>query len=231
MDETMITLKKKNFWFKFLTKVFIFFFVGLITIQSRTHSPPAVPTDPFSMMHHGEAQAKMMDQSEMQQKTATLSMMARNKDKAVEWLYNKTTRVPKTLANEYVNFIVENIEPQLQPLILVLMTVESEGNPFAKSPKGAIGITQIVPKYWENELVSQGIINEARDLYDFRKNILCSQYILKSFFEGGHSLKSVLVQYSGYRSNYYEKVQLRLNDFTNHISTAVNHKGNRKKLK
>jgi hypothetical protein len=151
-----------------------------------------------------------------------ISVLEKHKDRAVEWLYKKTYVVPRSMLIDYVDFITVNVDPDLQPLVVALLTVESDGNPFAVSHKGACGITQIVPKYWENRLIEEGIISEKRDLFDFRLNILSHQYILKTLMadEAPNNHKSLLIRYSGYHSGYAEKVMKRMSDLTRFLTTS-----------
>lgn len=168
------------------------------------------------------ASATIAGKHKGENKHQKISILEKHKDRAVEWLYKKTYVVPRSMLIDYVDFITVNVDPDLQPLVVALLTVESDGNPFAVSHKGACGITQIVPKYWENRLIEEGIISEKRDLFDFRLNILSHQYILKTLMadEAPNNHKSLLIRYSGYHSGYAEKVMKRMSDLTKFLATT-----------
>lgn len=139
------------------------------------------------------------------------TLLDKNRSKAVEWLYSSTDKVPKTVAAEYVDFIVENVDPKFQLLLLAVIQTESRGDPFALSKRGAVGITQIIPKYWEAELIAQGLITEKRDLFDYRTNILCSQYVLKQMVKNSGSIHAALVKY-GCNKAYSNAVLKKMNN-------------------
>lgn len=211
----MVRQRKGKWLGRFRIIKFAIFLIAATIVIANNLTPPAELKIPESVQNitseivtEREAQASITFNTPKPE-----SLMQKNRDRAIRWFYKKTDKIPQSIAGEYVDFIGANIEPKLQPMVLALVTVESGGDAFAQSPKGACGITQIVPKYWEKRLISEGLISEARDLFDYRKNLLCHQYILKTLMEEyGENLNRLLVAYSGYRTEYSDKVLSRTND-------------------
>lgn len=210
--------QRKGKWMgRFRIVKFAIFLIAATIVITNNLTPPTELKIPESVQNiasevvmEREAIASL---GSLEPKKPVESLMQKHRDRAIWWFYKKTDKIPQTIAGEYVDFISTNIEPKLQPLVLALVTVESGGDAFALSPMGACGITQIVPKYWEKKLISEGLIKEARDLFDYRKNLLSHQYILKTLIDkNGENMSRVLVAYSGYNTKYADKVLGRAND-------------------
>lgn len=90
-------------------------------------------------------------------------------------------------------------------LLLSLIIVESRCNSKALSSQGAIGLTQIVPKWHMKALYSQGIVSSLNpyELYSVSKNIRASLYILNSYAKVSKSIEEVLARYNA--GNNYRK--------------------------
>lgn len=211
-------------WSQFvrIVKLSIFLTAATLFINSNLELPkiPCAPTSIQNVVNtvtsEREANAAAISKKEKE------TLMQMYKERATGWLYKKTHVVSRVLVNDYIDFITANVEPTLQPLVLALLTVESEGNPCALSPKGACGATQIVFKYWGKELIEQGLIAEERDLFDYKMNILCHQYIIKKIMaENNGNLRKSLVDYSGYKVAYADKVISRINDLNRSLSTGA----------
>lgn len=92
----------------------------------------------------------------------------------------------------------------LDPLILAaLIQQESSYRSQVVSPAGAVGLTQVMPRYWQN--ICQG------DLFNESDNINCGAYILKKYEKNANSLKKALAHYNvgptAYNSNRKMKKQ------------------------
>ncbi len=127
-----------------------------------------------------------------------------------------------------MNFIAENVEPRLQPTILTLVVHESTGNPFAVSTKGAVGATQIMFRYWGKALIEEGLISEERDLFDYRNNILCCQYILTHLLsQEGESMRKALMRYGDGKGGagvvYQDNVSRRRDDLIKSLTRTHKH--------
>ena len=113
------------------------------------------------------------------------------------WIYDNNTRVDMLSAIIYADFIYRNTKHPA--LVIAIITRESNFRPTCRSSCGALGLGQIRPKFWLEELHQLDIgIDEAKDLYCWRKNILAVDYIVSKLlikFDG--DAKKVLKYYVG----------------------------------
>lgn len=120
----------------------------------------------------------------------------------VSWILNHSSKISKrTATNIYeTTMFMEN-----GLLYIALVYRESNFNPAARSKKGAIGLTQIMPGIWVKELIEQGIIKERRDLFDYDKSLLASEYILTEYYKETGSWEKALRKYVGKKHKTYAK--------------------------
>ena len=90
-------------------------------------------------------------------------------------------------------------------LLMSMIKVESNFNPLAISKKGAVGLMQIMPNIWVDELKDKGIIESENDLFTIDKNIRAGHYILTKYQEG-RTLHQALKKYSGGDNRYHKRV-------------------------
>jgi len=121
----------------------------------------------------------------------------------VDWVYSKSTRISKRMAQEIVN---ETYKEAVQPLlVLALFQAESEFFPGAVSSANAIGLGQIIWKHWEKPLVAKGICKERRDLFDIQTNIQATVFILNALMkEHKGDIHKVLNAYLGASNKTYK---------------------------
>lgn len=93
-----------------------------------------------------------------------------------------------------------------QKLINSIILVESNGNPKAKSKKGALGLMQVRYCVWKDELKEKGIIKKRNDLFHPQKNINAGTYILAKYIAQTGDIRKALVKYSGGSKTYAKKV-------------------------
>lgn len=91
----------------------------------------------------------------------------------------------------------ESEKHNIDPLtVLSIMGVESTYNPFAKSHKGAIGLTQIMPRYHRakiSELKKQNL-----DLFSIKGNIIVGIQVIKEYLSlANGNIQSALQMYNG----------------------------------
>lgn len=112
----------------------------------------------------------------------------------VNWILDNSSKISRQTA---VN-IYETIVSMENGLLYVAIGYrESNFDQAAISKKGAIGITQIMPGIWTDVLIEQGIIKERRDLFDYKKNLLASSYILTEYYKETGCWKKALNKYVG----------------------------------
>jgi soluble lytic murein transglycosylase-like protein len=91
-------------------------------------------------------------------------------------------------------------------LLLAICKVESSFNPFTKSHKNARGLMGVVPKWWMDELMQNGVIDSKRDLYDIEGGVAAGNYILNKYFSKHKDIRTALLKYSGGDKKYPTKV-------------------------
>ncbi len=89
---------------------------------------------------------------------------------------------PVVVPNSYSNFIAEASQRFGIPAswLRAVMTVESAGNPKAVSPKGALGLMQLMPDTWSALRVQYHLGNDPFDPHD---NILGGAAYLRELFD------------------------------------------------
>lgn len=111
---------------------------------------------------------------------------------------------PET-ANRVSPMIVQSADKYaVDPLLLAAMIrQESSYRNYAISPAGAVGLTQIMPQFWQQKCPG--------DLFDEYNNINCGSYILANYNQSAGSWDKALAYYnvgpSGYNSSWKMKRQ------------------------
>lgn len=82
-------------------------------------------------------------------------------------------------------------------VLLALIRIESGFNPDARSSKGALGLTQVVPKWHEDRIKTARRDLGIYSLYEPRLNIHVGAQILRSFIDASSDLREGLLRYNG----------------------------------
>ena len=92
----------------------------------------------------------------------------------------------------------ESIKKNLEPtLVLSLIDNESRFQQHIKSPVGAVGLTQVMPKY-HKEKIDELRKNEGTDIFSITGNIKVGTQILREYLnQAGGNLKKALQMYNG----------------------------------
>ena len=115
------------------------------------------------------------------------------------------------------NTFLQSHEQNLNPLLLLsVISVESTFQPNVQSPSGAIGLTQVIPKYHQNKI--QKLDNPTKDLWSIDGNIQVGAEILKEYLVlSKHNLRNALHRYNGSYNDpsnkYSKKVLSKLNQY------------------
>lgn len=113
--------------------------------------------------------------------------------------------VEANTANRVSPMIVQSAERyDLDPLLLAaVIRQESSYRSYVTSPAGAVGLTQIIPRYWQNTCPG--------DLFDESTNIQCGSYIIARYKSSAGKLPKALAYYNvgptGYNSDRRMKKQ------------------------
>lgn len=96
---------------------------------------------------------------------------------------------PET-ANRVSPYIVQTADQyNLDPLLLAaVIRQESTFRPYVSSPAGAVGLTQVMPRYWQATCPG--------DLYDELTNINCGSFILTKYKNAAGSMPKALGYYN-----------------------------------
>lgn len=117
----------------------------------------------------------------------------------------KAYSVETTTAQRIAPMILQHAEQyDVDPLLLAAMIrQESSYRSQVVSSAGAVGLTQVIPRYWQQ--TCQG------DLFDENTNIQCGTLILAKYNKSAGSWKKALAYYNvgptGYHSNWRMKRQ------------------------
>lgn len=129
-------------------------------------------------------------------------------DKLSRWVYNKSTKIPKSLSTEIITFVYENCEHP--KIILGIIAEESDFDMFAfRNDTKVYGLGQVKWDVWKNELIQFNIL-ENRDLYDWKKNILACNYIFNKYYKQTKSLDKALSKYVGEINNDMQKYRANI---------------------
>lgn len=132
-----------------------------------------------------------------------------SKDVLVNWALKESRNISRRLLTEIVD---EAFKTKYGLLILAIAKNETNFDISANSKAGAVGLMQIMPKIWTEELITSGIIAEERDLYDPILSIRSAEYILDKFITKHNSMDKVLNAYVGGSDEYVNKVQTTLGE-------------------
>ena len=142
----------------------------------------------------------------------------------VNWILERSSKISRQMA---VNIYETAMSMENGLLYIALTYRESNFDPTAISKKGAIGLTQIMPGIWVDELIKQGIIKEEKDLFDYDKNLLTSSYILTKYYKETGSWKKALNKYVGKHKTYARDVLAAYGE----LQLLCNTENNRKEKK
>ncbi|TCM65040.1 transglycosylase-like protein with SLT domain [Acinetobacter calcoaceticus] len=108
----------------------------------------------------------------------------------------KAYSVPKATADRVSPMIIQSADQQgVHPVLLAAMIhQESSYRSHVVSSAGAVGLTQVMPRYWQQKCPG--------DLFDERTNINCGSYILASYNQSAGSWKKALAYYNVGPTNY-----------------------------
>ena len=111
--------------------------------------------------------------------------------------------VSPNTANRLSPMIVRSAEQNdVSPLLLAaVIRQESNYNSVARSPTGAVGLTQIIPSHWRQSCPG--------NLYDESVNINCGAHVLASYYKSAGSWSKAVAYYNvgptGYERSFWTR--------------------------
>ena len=112
-------------------------------------------------------------------------------------------RVDATTAQRVSPMIVQSAEQYAVDPILIaaLIRQESSYRNYVVSPAGAVGLTQIIPRYWQQSCPG--------DLFQENININCGTYVLARYNQRAGSWKKALAYYNVGPSGYNNQRKMK----------------------
>ena len=115
----------------------------------------------------------------------------------------KAYSVSPDVANRVSPMIVQSAEQFDVDPLLIAATIRQESSyrSNAVSPSGAVGLTQVMPRYWQQSCPG--------DLYNEYTNIRCGTMILSKYNQSAGSWKKALAYYNVGPNNYESSWKMR----------------------
>lgn len=137
------------------------------------------------------------------------------------YILSRNKKVYPKFAAEITDHILEYSEKYgVHPDIVVsIIAVESNFSYWSVSNKNAVGLMQVVYKYWKDDEDVDDILDEEDDLYDPELNIKVGCLILSKLKNQHKDIRKYLNAYYG-GTGYYEKVSAEFSKFK--LSTEYN---------
>jgi hypothetical protein len=139
----------------------------------------------------------------------TQTSILSTEDTLAGWVYSKSEKISIGTAKLIVK---EALKTERPLLILAMASAESEFVPSATSPKGAIGLMQIIWHFHGKTLVDAKLAKEKRDLYNISVAIQSGNFLMNGFLkqENGDLEKALHRYLGGKDGNYVKRILLNL---------------------
>ncbi len=123
------------------------------------------------------------------------------------------SRYPKAAPKHFADWTVRYASKHGVPTALLAGVImqESSCDHRARSGYGAIGLTQVVWRYWGDYLQELGVAGTCEDLYNPRVSIEAGAAVLRYLLDvTGGDIREALKRYSGGARGYTDKVMRRV---------------------
>lgn len=182
----LINVTQKNiglFVFITLTSIIITsYFIGVKVAESKQQQE----INTKFIQHQEELTKKELEKKSVQEETV---------NNLTEWVYNQNSKIPRNLAKDIILYTYQNCKHP--KLVLGIIGRESNFDIFAiRNDTRVYGLGQIQYESWKDELESLDI-KEMRDLFDWKKNILATDYVIEKYYNQEKNLDSALKKYVG----------------------------------
>ncbi|MGR2920077.1 lytic transglycosylase domain-containing protein [Acinetobacter sp. 1125_18A] len=115
----------------------------------------------------------------------------------------KAYSVSPDVANRVSPMIVQSADQYDVDPLLIAATIRQESSyrSYVTSPSGAVGLTQIMPRYWQQACPG--------DLFDEYTNVRCGTMILAKYNQSAGSWKKALAYYNVGPTNYQSNRKMK----------------------
>ena len=163
------------------------FLAALVTILLYTSLFPA---NVMSTVSHREVS------------TEKLAVLSSHEDVAV-YIKKSNAALSDEEAQSFARYAVQAAETfKLNlPIFLALIKIESGFKPDISSRAGALGLTQVIPKYHQSRIIAARKIVDAYSIYEPRLNLYVGAWALRDFIDEAKSLDVGLLKYNGSTSD------------------------------
>ena len=119
--------------------------------------------------------------------------------------------LPSAEASRFASHLVEAAEEfNLDlPTFVALVKVESRFDPDDRSPMGAVGLTQVVPRWHKARISGARSLLSRYSLHDPQLNLYLGAAVLKDYILSTRTLGAALARYNGSSSAQYANKVLR----------------------
>ena len=119
--------------------------------------------------------------------------------RAAAYILAINKELPQEDADRFAQHVVDAAqEYNLSPAVLLaLIKVESRFDPDARSPKGALGLTQVIPRWHLARIATLRQELATYSVYDPRLNIYLGAAVLRMFWDSTGNLQEALLRYNG----------------------------------
>ena len=124
--------------------------------------------------------------------------------RVANWAYKNAA--PFIPLNMVIDIVKEASKYENYLLLLSVIKEESNFYVFARSDKGAKGLGQINTQKWKEELIGKGIWQEEIDVFDYKRNIAATNYIIEQHYKAAGSWREAFLKYNNSTEKYVDTV-------------------------
>ncbi len=171
-----------------------FILVGLAAVLALTASASFRPALPSAVVVAAESAPEQVEPTPVRLVPPAPRLARHHQIEALASLYAKKYRVSAVATREYLGHAYREAERLgLDPLLLVaVISVESNFNPVAESPAGAVGLMQVIPRFHMDKFLP-----EEESALTPHTNIRIGALVLKEYIRRAGGLVEGLQLYNG----------------------------------
>lgn len=192
--------------------------LGMLAHPSSAWAPPGSPTSVKAIFHQPDdpvvaASSAIKAEVSIQPQPQSLSIAAPpgvapglkappskySIKRAAAYILTVNSSLSLDEAERFAQHVVDaSQEYDLSPAVLLaLIKVESRFDPDARSSRGALGLTQVIPKWHPERVASLRQTLATYSIYEPRLNIYLGAAVLRMFWDSTGNLQEALLRYNG----------------------------------